>query len=141
MGGMKAAPLVALLLVGCAGALEGTAGRANAVEVQTGLSPDEAYRAVAEALTSEGYALTHSDATLRTITTAPVEHGRVYVSLSAAVRDDGMALLQGTYTSDLSSEPEPVVERGMEGSPAMRAWEALEAVAARLPGERAAVVR
>jgi hypothetical protein len=130
-----------LLMLGCAGALESTTGRPNAVEVSTGLAPGEAYSAAAGAVLEAGYALGFSDDALHTFTTEARESGPVNVAVSVRVRDDGVAIFRGTYTvPGVDSTPAPVVRYGMGGSPAMRAWDALETVAGRLPGERRAVV-
>jgi len=123
------------LLAGCAGALEGTEGRPNAIVVDTGLAPAEAYRRVATAATEAGYALVHSDADLRAFTTDRADRGRVAVAISGHVDEAGRVTLRGTYVADsFGDEAAPIVRRGMSGSWSMRAWDELASVASRLPG-------
>jgi hypothetical protein len=130
-----------LLLVGCAGPKE-TAGVDDAgasigtsqVVVTYEGSPTEAYRAAAQALQDAGFTLAESDATLRTLTTAPKSGSDTFgpvddMVVSAQVRsEDGVTVvLSGTYGDDTAIE-----KRGQSGSPARKAWARLHQLAERI---------
>lgn len=130
-----------LLLIGCAGPKK-TAGvddaaapiGASQIVVSYAGSPTEAYRATAQALQDAGFALAQSDATLRSLTTAPKSSSDTFgpvrdMVVSAQVRSESgvKVVLQGTFEDGYTIE-----KKGQSGSPARKAWARLHRLASRV---------
>jgi hypothetical protein len=108
--------------------------KASTIEIHTSMSASEAYKAIAMSLQDNGFIIASSDATLQTISTDGKVDKNITSKLSTSVRGDSVSIiiLKGTFElSNLGASP--IMYRGMGGSPSMRAWEQMEAVARALP--------
>lgn len=140
---------LALLVAGCAGpaqtaGLDDAAAPSGATRVTATVDapPGDAYRALARALQSEGWALDHSDAELRTVTTdyrTVSEGGFVYeMRVSGAVVAEGPARVEvrGWYrVPSFGDQEREVSKTGLGGSIPRRAWAHLYRVAEAVGGD------
>lgn len=119
-----------------------------AVLVRVAVSPDEAYRLVAQSLAGRGYGIQSSDATLRLLTTtyrSVSGSGQVQV-VAMVVSDTGGVAVRFTgnwkWTAaevlqrGLGEEADQIKYGGMGGSPKRKAWNELAAAAASVPSGR-----
>jgi hypothetical protein len=111
--------------------------KATVIEIHTTLTPQQAYKSVAEALQDSGYGIASSDAVLLSISTNEKADRNITSHLNITVRGDSLAVvvLKGTFTLS-GFGTSPIEYRGMKGSPVMLAWDQLEAVAKRLPAQK-----
>lgn len=137
--------IISIILAGCSGAMEGTAGKPDRVVVATKDAPAEAYRKAARSLLEKGYAIAQSDETLLTFTTeyrrakrgVGLLNAPLHVKVSISISGDtvGVVTYRGLFRSSSIGDDEfPVVMRGMAGSPAMNAWDELIHAAEAYPG-------
>jgi hypothetical protein len=110
--------------------------KANAIEIHTTLTPEQAYKQLAHIFQDKGYGIASSDAALGAISTDAKAIKHVMAKLNGSVRGDSTAviILQGTFNA--LGVNSPIVYKGMNGSPYMLAWDELENVAKALPATK-----
>ena len=111
------------------GGVEGYPRLCNTLVVDYEDEPDETYRRAATAMQAEGFQIKSSDATLRSISSEPIivnSYLGTSVSLQLSVQDDAI------YIRALDEDGRRLLNVGMSGSGALRAFEYATKVAERM---------
>jgi hypothetical protein len=103
--------------------------KASKIEVQTSLTPHQAYKVLGQVLQGHGYGVASSDATLGSITSTFKEIKNAQVQVFGRIEGDSVAVIHLTGIFNGLSTNTPIVYRGAKGSIFMNAWEELETIA------------